>query len=417
MKTWTWKERAAAGGALAFAGAIGVGLACLRVAKPHEILVRTGFLVSGKQFGTSLVVLPHLQQCARINLTAQVISGTTKGIYTEESHEIGIRWVAAYQPSRAPEDLECFVDRLSHNVSMDGLMTERVNAQLRSIAARNKLANINVERAEFAKEIETMLSGELQPAYGISIKFNIENIDSKVLQTNSQQLEAQATSTTAIKVETARQEAARRTAELRRETAVVVANQERIEAEAKAELDVRRAELARLVGVEQAQATATVENSNIETQTQTLRAQLMAKANVAAEVKKREAEATATALEITAKAELFASVQRADGVRQLGMAEGDVILSKAQAEARGVQLLVDAMGGNSQHVLGMRLIASEQLPKMAGAQANMLSKANMYFTGAGTSHVDTLASLSPSLDILRRHGYDLPAWLLRSTKE
>lgn len=414
---WTWKERAALGGTLAIGGIVGIGLACLRVARPHEILVRTGFLVRGKQFGTSLVILPHLQRCARIDLTAKVIPGTTKGIYTEESHEIGIRWVAAYQPSRSQEDLECFVDRLSNNCDADSLMTERVNAQLRSIAARNKLANINVERAEFAKEIEAMLSGELQPAYGINIKFNIENIDSTVLKTNSQQLEALATSTTTIKVETARQEAARRTAELRRETAVVVAQQERLEAEANAELRVRQAELSRTVGVEQAQATATVENANIDTQTQTLRAQLMAKANVAAEVKKREAEATATALEITSKAELFANVQHADGVRQLGLAEGDVILAKAKAEAYGVKQLVDAMGGNSQHVLGLRLVASEQLPTMAAAQAQMLSKANMYFTGgSGATHVDTLASLAPTLGILKQHGYDLPGWMLSKTQ-
>ena len=45
-----------------------------------------------------------------------------------------------------------------------------------------------------------------------------------------------------------------KTAELRRETAVVTSQQHRIEAEALAELDVRRAELSLRVGSEQANA-------------------------------------------------------------------------------------------------------------------------------------------------------------------
>jgi len=70
--------------------AVVVTLACLKVAKPHELIVKTGHLVKGKQFGTSMVVLPVLQQFSVINMTARIAPGVTEGIYTEESHTIKV---------------------------------------------------------------------------------------------------------------------------------------------------------------------------------------------------------------------------------------------------------------------------------------------------------------------------------------
>ena len=276
LSTLAWGVGAAGAGAAATA------LACLRVAQPHEVLVKSGFLVRGKKFGTSLVVLPRLQKYSRVNLTATVMVGTTSKIYTCEFHELNVKWVVSVQPCEDIPKLERFVNRLHSLVGRDqsihGLVTERVGASLRSIAARNKLENINTERANFAHEIQQMLTKDLMENYGIQLTFNIDQVDSTVLQTNSQQLEAKAKALTSVEVETQQQLAARRTAELRRATAVVVAEQQRLEAEAKAALDVRKAELALKVGTEQAHAESGVQTAQIQTQTQTLRARDMAKA-------------------------------------------------------------------------------------------------------------------------------------------
>ena len=67
-----------------------IALAFLKVAKPHELIVKTGFMVEGKQFGTSMVVIPALQQFSVINMTARIAPGVTEGIYTEESHTIKV---------------------------------------------------------------------------------------------------------------------------------------------------------------------------------------------------------------------------------------------------------------------------------------------------------------------------------------
>ncbi len=144
----------------------------------------------------------------------------------------------------------------------------------------------------------------------------------------------------------------------------------------------------------------------------------------------REAEADAQAVEVGAKAELFQSTRRAEGVRLVGQvqplpahnensklahslqrllrmcarkgvvlffcwclcthvswlkltccvflfqAEADVLREKARAEADGVGLLVTALGGDPQHTLGLRMIASGQLPAIAKSHTEMLSKAS-----------------------------------------
>ena len=122
-----------------------------------------------------------------------------------------MKWIATYQPSHDIEHLALYVDRLHSMVNSEGhdstgrLISERIGAALRGIAARNKLADINTERSSFAGEIQDLLCKDLLMTYGVTVKFNIDSVDSTVLETNSQQLEAQAKSTTDIRVETSLQ--------------------------------------------------------------------------------------------------------------------------------------------------------------------------------------------------------------------
>ncbi len=53
---------------------------------------------------------------------------------------------------------------------------------------------------------------------------------------------------------------------------------------------------------------------------------------------------------------------------------------KAKAEADGVGLLVTAFGGDPQHTIGLRMIASGQLPAIAKSHTEMLSKASPRIT-------------------------------------
>ena len=90
-----------------------------------------------------------------------------------------------------------------------------------------------------------------------------------------------------------------------------------------------------------------------------------------------------------------------------------MLREKAKAEADGVQLLVGALGGDPTHTLGLRMISSGQLPQMAASHAEMLGKANLYLMAPnGSDALASLSKLAPSVDLLQRHGFDLPGWLL-----
>lgn len=422
------------------AGVVGaaalLGLSCLRVARPNEIMVKTGLLVrgqcgDGKKFGRALFVVPGIHQLDRIDLTAKVVGDKTPEIYTVEQHNLKISWIASFQPHLPSQDyklLSTYVDRLHHlkNDGIGNLVSDRIGSAVRSITANSSLPDINRERHEFAQRIQEFLNESLSTTYGIQLTFNISEIDSTVLRTNSQRLEAEAKAATTIRVEQATQEAAQRTAELQQQTITFRAEQDRLAAEARATLAMRQSELDRDVGVQKAMAQADVqqrtnerqaevERANIDTQTATMRARDMSQAKVKAEVLIQEAEAQAEAVKRRAEAELFAKQQQALGVRSIGEAEAAATAARLQAEAEGAQRLVAALGGDPASALKARLIESKQLPEIAQAQSEALSKANLYFLDGKANNISgLLASVTPSIDLLHKHGFTLPGWMAGS---
>lgn len=421
-------------------GMIGAAcLYCIKVARPYEIFVKSGFLVRGskgalgKKFGTWLFVLPRVQQFSRINMAVEKMTGDTSDVYTSEGHKVSLNWFGAASPCVHPEFLSIYVNRLNMGGdSVKDIVQQRVSSALRAMTARTALHDINVERNLFSREIEKELQETFRCQFGLDFSFSIEQVVSTVLDTNSQRMDATAKSGTRIEVSTAENSAEQRISEQHRLTVEVKAAQDKLEAEATANLNMRTAQLQADVGIQQALATAKVQQENARlaaeverakaiAQTEAKRAVDLAEANVQAEVLVRQAKANAEKIELEANAKLFSATQEARAIQlngeaqaisisAQGKAQADVIKAQGLAQAEAAHRLVEAFG-NPQLALGVKIMESGQLPAIAKAQSDILGKANVYFVGDGQKLVSTLGGMAPMLDMMKDFGYGLPSWL------
>ncbi len=404
-KAWMW--------GLGVLGVGGVALASLKLAAPHQVLAKVGLGVRGVKTGRVLIVWPYVQRYTRVNMTAGQIVGQTEDVFTSETHNIRMWWVANFQPESSDAHIERYINRLSELDTQGGvepMLTQMITSMLRGMAARTPLNDINRERSPFAKSVESPIQELMLNQYGLGVQFNITKLESVVLPTLNRRLEAEAKSSTDVETGLAQQTAEQRTTEQRRQTAVVVAEQDQLKAKANADLKLLEANIKQSIGTRNAEAVAGIMMREQELRRQVEEAKQAAETAAIRATTLATAQVEAEAVRVKSDAELYRRQQEAKGVQALGEAEAAAINAKGVADASAAQLMVEALGGSAAYI-GANLVRSGQLPEIAKGQAEALSRATIF---AAPDRVGSVArDLIPFAKMLEGVGYQLPDWLLK----
>lgn len=160
--------------------------------------------------------------------------------------------------------------------------------------------------------------------------------------------------------------------------------------------------------------TRAVEERRIALETERLRACEMSKAQVAAETHIKDAEGRANALRLEADAALYQKEKEAAGIQAV-----------YEAQAQGIQQLLDACGGNSDALMQYLMLNGGMYEKLARANAEairgMEPKITVWNTGssadtgnAGKPIADILKMLPPLMTTVHdQTGVKPPNWLMQ----
>ena len=202
---------------------------------------------------------------------------------------------------------------------------------------------------------------------------------------------------TETRQETARLEKEAKLVENDRDRDIAKSNASLAQAQAEYDRDVAiaRAQSAAAGQQEEAKLQAKVEQQRVQQRVENIRAEKWSMANVQAEIAAKVAEGEANATRIQAEADLFAKQQEAAG-----------ILAIRQAEAEGLQRLVESAGG----VEGLNsylLVDRNTLPELAQKQADALTGMNPNISVWNTGNVGENSNLSGVVTDLFKTGMPL----------
>lgn len=228
------------------------------------------------------------------------------------------------------------------------------------------------------------------------------DIGQKEREAITRQQVAQYESETVLRENERRQEIEKSTADLEVVKAEAYRRRTVADIEARLAAEMRNTELQR-----------EVEQKRIATETEKLRVQDMAKAQVNAEARIKEAEGTSQALKLTADAQLYAKQAEAKGVQAL-----------LEAQAEGLNRIIGSFGGNADAYTRYLMVERDLYTRLAQANAEAIRGlepkiVNWNTNGTGSNGVvDVLKMIPPLVSTIHdQTGIKPPSWLLDMTEK
>lgn len=419
-------ELAVIGGALTLTAVSGA-LMCYKVSKPDEYLVRTGFGITDISVTKKGFALPHpLQRHQFVNMMPRNYSFDLHAMSSEKMEFI-LPVVFTIGPSDTKEDIVKYCRFLADNTKedMEILIRGIIEGETRVLATQMKIEEIFNSRMKFKEEILVKVQEELNQ-FGIIIRnANIKELEdtpgSEYFQYMRQKTYQEAQSTARADTAEARRKAAVAEKDKERQTRQSVSDYEtqaiqtenqntRLVAESTAELNIIQAQARQRSGIADIEAKMAVDARNeelwkevetkrMERETQRLRADDLSKANVEAEK-----------IIKLADADLYKKQKEADG-----------ILAGYQAQAKGLQMLVESLGGDTSKFLQYTMIDKQTYEHLAKASADAIQglepKITIWNTGNDGDYAKSLSKIAqtipPMLDTINRQTGIKPAdWLV-----
>lgn len=429
------KQIHAIGGLVLAGGATALLFSRYKTSRSHEWLVRTGLMVNDIQIGKKFFQFPF-QNIDRINMSPASFKFSVNAM-SKEKMEFNFPAVFTIGPKNEEASLMKF-SRYLLNQEPDqtsSLIRGIIEGETRSLAANQPIEEIFAARASFKDDIVLSVQKQLEQ-YGLEIyNANVEELKdsetSNYFKSLSQRIKAEAENLAKVQVAEQNKKgdvgSKEREGETRQQVATIesaaalVENTKQQEIiKSKAELEKTRAEQdliikqAKIRSEQEALALKmdlekTVEAKRLEMETERQRAEELSKSRVQAEKAIKDAEGEANAQRIRAEAMLFAKQKEAEGVQAL-----------YEAQARGLQQVVGAFGGDSRALLSYTMLEKGVYEKLAQANADAIKGLNPKITvwsGEADKSMDTIKQLGkgliPMLDTIHEQtGYKLPEWII-----
>lgn len=425
------------GGIGLMAGATALLFSRYKTSRSHEWLVRTGLMVNDIQIGKKFFQFPF-QNIDRINMSPSSFKFSVNAM-SKEKMEFNFPAVFTIGPKNDIESLTKFSRYLLNqdNKETNGLIRGIIEGETRSLAANQAIEDIFAARGAFKDDIVKSVQTQLDQ-YGLDIyNANVEELrdsdTSNYFKSLSQRIKAEAENL--AKVQVAEQNkignvgSKEREGETRQQVATIEASAALVEnsrqqdvIKSKAELEKIRAEQDLIIKQAKIRAEQEalslqmtlerdVESKRLEMETERQRAEELSKARVQAEKSIKEAEGEANSRRIRAEAELFAKQKEAEGIQAI-----------YEAQARGLQQVVGAFGGDSRALLSYTMLEKGIYEKLAQSNAEAIKGLNpkiTVWTDNPSNSMDTISklgkSLIPMMDTIQdQTGYSLPDWVLKN---
>lgn len=430
------KEIQSIGGLIVAGGATALLFSRYKTSRSHEWLVRTGLLVNDIQIGKKFFQFPF-QNIDRINMSPASFKFSVNAM-SKEKMEFNFPAVFTIGPKNEEASLMKFSRYLLNQdpEQTSGLIRGIIEGETRSLAANQPIEEIFAARASFKDDIVQSVQKQLEQ-YGLEIyNANVEELKdsetSNYFKSLSQRIKAEAENLAKVQVAEQNKKgdvgSKEREGETRQQVATIesaaalVENTKQQEIiRSKAELEKTRAEQdliikqAKIRSEQEALALKmelerNVEAKRLEMETERQRAEELSKSRVQAEKVIKDAEGEANAQRIKAEAMLYAKQKEAEGVQAL-----------YEAQARGLQQVVNSFGGDSRALLSYTMLEKGIYEKLAQANADAIKGLNpkiTVWTGDADKSMDTIKQLGkgliPMLDTIHEQtGYKLPEWVVK----
>ncbi len=428
------------GGIGLMAGATALLFSRYKTSRSHEWLVRTGLMVNDIQIGKKFFQFPF-QNIDRINMSPSSFKFSVNAM-SKEKMEFNFPAVFTIGPKNDIESLTKFSRYLLNqdNEETNGLIRGIIEGETRSLAANQAIEDIFAARGAFKDDIVKSVQTQLDQ-YGLDIyNANVEELrdsdTSNYFKSLSQRIKAEAENL--AKVQVAEQNkignvgSKEREGETRQQVATIEASAALVENSRQQDIIKSSAELEKIRAeqdliIKQAKIRAEqealslkmtlerdVESKRLEMETERQRAEELSKARVQAEKSIKEAQGDADSRKIRAEAELFAKQKEAEGIQAL-----------YEAQARGLQQVVGAFGGDSRALLSYTMLEKGIYEKLAQSNAEAIRGLNpkiTVWTDNPANSMDTISKLGktliPMIDTIQdQTGYTLPDWMIKKPNE
>ncbi|AMC94331.1 hypothetical protein AOC36_10210 [Erysipelothrix larvae] len=405
------------------------------------------FIISGMRknpkfvIGKASIKIPYLERKDELELSlVQVDIRTESSVPTREFINVRVDGVANVKVSSEPDALERAAQNfLNKDKTYIATIAQQVlEGNMREIIGQMELTQLVHNRDVFAQNVQESTAYELSNMGLSVINLTIQNFvdDNNVIENlgidNVTKIQkeaaiARANSERDIKIAQSNANAEANSAEVRSQTDISVTQNalaiKRANLKAEADREQALSDAAYAISEQTARKQIEIETINaeiarterqseqkqmeIEVKERALRAEIEKQADAErykaqqeaeAELYRRKAEAEARAFEV--EREAIAEMKRAEAIREVGIAEAEVIRLKAQAQNQ-----------YNQASLSMKLL--EQLPAVVGAAAEPLSKTEkIVMFGEGNAEKLVHDTVNASLGVIEglKHstGIDIP---------
>lgn len=415
-----------------------IALACFRVCRADQIIIKTGAGIKTVWSGRKTVVWPFVQQYRIVSLAPTTYSFVLTAMSKEFLQaDLPIDVVTRpANPYNNPEDWELFCQNLSgaDEEEVKRVISSALEGKVRAVVAQREIVDVfNDGRAECNDILSSHVSDTLRRMGVDVVSMNIRAMDDengffsahRMRATEGAVLVADADVAQRRCVSILEQEEQKRkqlsgVAMTQQMTRSVKAEQEQIAvtnentehmrvAESDAKLAVTRAEARRksemanvdtdaAVKEQAAVRAAQVQTKEREAEEQRLRATTLAKCNVNVEAQQREAEGHAYAQRVKAEGEAAAIRTVAAAERDKALLQAEGTRSKLQAEADGYRDLLKAYGENpglAEFLKGNESgLWAEQAKQKAQALQNLNPTYHVWQTNSSSGNKDPLLALA-----------------------
>ncbi len=383
-----WKKLALGGliGTAALAGAF--LLTRYRVAQSNQYLVRTGIFIEGISIDKKVFHLPF-QTLETLDLAPKSYSFTVNAM-SQEKMEFILPAVFTVGPKDSEEHLKAYAKYLLYEPeeSVRDIIRGMIEGETRVIAANMSIEDIFKGRTEFKEAIIKGVHQELDK-FGLSVfNANIKELQdsaqSKYFSFLAQKISADAENQAKIDISEAKRRGdvgakeregttRQRVAEVESETKIKENYNRNQREKSDAELNQNRAVYQQQVQIakieselnaakRQEELQKDVELRRLERETERRRATELSKATVEAEIKATEASGEAVSMRQLADAKLYTEMKNADATLYAKNKEAQSIQAIYEAQAKGLQKIVDTFEGDNRALLNYLTLFTSQIP-------------------------------------------------------
>ncbi len=149
----------------------------IRVAKPNELLITSGFRGQNIAQGELCTKFPIVEELDRLDLTTMSIDIHIDGAYSKGGIPLNVHAIANVKITSDPQFRQNAVEQLLGN-DVRRVAQEELEGRLRSVLAEMTPEEVNSDREKFTDQLTESIEGELRKTLGLHIDtLKIQNVE------------------------------------------------------------------------------------------------------------------------------------------------------------------------------------------------------------------------------------------------